>query len=301
MGFGEAMRAAGIEPPPDLVADGALHRFPTSEKRGDLAGFYILHGDGIPAGYFGCWRRGVAETWRADLGRELSGEEEAECRRRVAEARQLREEAERLRHADGATRALALWERARPASIRHPYLVRKAILAYGARELDGSLVIPLRDVAGTLRSLQSIAPDGSKLFLPGGRVRGAFYTVGRVDRCLYVAEGFATAVTIHEATGDGVAVAFCASNLEPVAVALRARHLGAVLVVCADDDTAAPVNVGLLDACKAARAACGLVAEPGFGMARAVWARGATDFNDLARLYGIDRVLSALAQAVPAW
>ena len=48
-----------------------------------------------------------------------------------------------------------------------------------------------------------------KKFLPGGKVDGCFHLLGKEpEKNLCVAEGYATAATIHEATGYAVAVAF---------------------------------------------------------------------------------------------
>ena len=48
---------------------------------------------------------------------------------------------------------------------------------------------------------------------------------------LLVAEGYATAASLHEATGYPVAVAFDAGNLAHVTKALRQQHRAALLVV----------------------------------------------------------------------
>jgi putative DNA primase/helicase len=63
--FADAIRAAGLNPPPSIYADSKLHRFASNAKLSDLSGWYVLHGDGIPAGAFGDWRTGRSETWRA--------------------------------------------------------------------------------------------------------------------------------------------------------------------------------------------------------------------------------------------
>ena len=75
--FKEAMMDGGVNPPPDITADGELHRFATNGRASDDAGFYVLHCDGVPAGLFGCWREGIESTWRFDLGRKLNRDESA--------------------------------------------------------------------------------------------------------------------------------------------------------------------------------------------------------------------------------
>src|SRR5262249_58818457 len=70
--FRDATRAAGLEPPVDLIADGKIHRFASKGKLGDDAGWYVYHGDGVPAGTFGDWRTNIKKSWRADVGRSFT-------------------------------------------------------------------------------------------------------------------------------------------------------------------------------------------------------------------------------------
>jgi len=64
---------------------------------------------------------------------------------------------------------------------------------HGIRELNGDLLIPLRDVAGELHALPYIAPNGEKRFPYGARVRGCYHSIGKPNGTLCIAEGFATA------------------------------------------------------------------------------------------------------------
>jgi KaiC/GvpD/RAD55 family RecA-like ATPase len=96
---------------------------------------------------------------------------------------------------------------------------------------------PLFAADGTLSSLQYIDADGGKLYHPGGATGGRYWSVGALDSDLiYVAEGFATAATIHEVTGKPCVVAYSASNLVPVTGSLQASHPAAKLVIVADND-----------------------------------------------------------------
>ena len=286
--FREAIRSAGLEPPDTIQADGKLHRFPSNGKRGDDAGWYVLHGDGMPAGSFGDWRTGVSETWRADIDRTLTPSEEAAHRAKVETMRREREAEETRRKAEAATKAAAIWQAAQPAPVDHPYLKRKGIKAHNARLHNDALVIPMRD-GGELHSLQFIGPDGEKRFLTGGQVAGCYFSIGAVNesQTLCIAEGYATGATIHEATAHPVVVAFNAGNLEPVARALRKKFPDLRLIICADDDVATESNPGVTKATEAARLVGGLVAIPDFGIDRP---EGTTDFNDMAAICGTEAV-----------
>jgi len=240
----DAMRAAGLSPPHPILFDGRLHRFRSGTKgqggHGDKTGWYVLFPDGVPAGKFGCWRSGVECNWRADVGRTLTPVEEMAHARRLAEAKATRD-AELARSREVAASTVEeIWANAYPATADHPYLARKGIQPHGARLTgDGRLVVPLYGADGSLSSLQYIAHDGGKLYHPGGATGGKFWQVGvsTSPGVLYIAEGFATAATIHEVTGRPCIVAYSASNLVPVTGAIREVY-GATqdLVIVADND-----------------------------------------------------------------
>src|SRR5574343_1143001 len=241
----DAMLSAGLEPPDELLLDGRIHRFKSGTKGsgshgGDKPGWYVVFGDGVPAGRFGCWRAGVEVTWRAEVGRKLTASDEMAHARRMAEAKALRDaEMERKLEVAAAT-VETIWTSAQAASPDHPYLKRKGIGVHGARVTgDGRLVVPLYGQDGNLSSLQYIAHDGSKLYHPGGQTGGKFWMLGTMDEpgTLFVAEGFATAAPTHETTNRPVIVAYSASNLVPVTGALREMS-GATqdIVIVADND-----------------------------------------------------------------
>ena len=239
----DAIMAAGLTPPKEILLDGKIHRFFSGTKGSgghDKPGFYIAFGDGIPAGRFGCWRSGVESTWRADVGRKLTHTEEMTHVRRMAEAKALRDAETAKKQEIAASTVETIWIECGPASPDHPYLKAKGIKTHGARVTgDGRLVVPLFDQAGNLSSLQYIAADGGKLYHSGAQTGSRFWQVGTIDEpgTLYVAEGFATAATIHEVTNRPCVVAYSASNLVPVTGILREIHGAAQdIVVVADHD-----------------------------------------------------------------
>ena len=136
-----------------------------------------------------------------------------------------------------------IWRDAATASADHPYLSRKGIGSHGARVTgDGRLIVPLFNASGELSSLQYISADGEKKYHPGAATGNCFWSIGTTDylslpgkgTAVYLAEGFATAATIHEVTNAAVFVAYSASNLVPVADILRERYND--LVIVADND-----------------------------------------------------------------
>lgn len=136
---------------------------------------------------------------------------------------------------------------------------------------DGNLLIPAYDEHGKMWNVQTITPDGQKLFIQesGGRTGGCFFMIGEVQPDLYdahiicIAEGYATGMSIHMATGHPVALSFVANNLPKVGAVLRQKYPNAVFVYCADDDSAKQ-DTGLKYAQEAQAITGGIIVLPDF-------------------------------------
>jgi putative DNA primase/helicase len=264
--FLDALRAAGLEPVKPLkLVDGKLERFRVvGDKAGSCNGWAVFHHHPTQHGAFGSWKTGESHTWHEAKPSTLDPAARAELQRQLRAMQQARAEEDAKVREDAATKAARLWEKARPATDAHPYLMAKQVRAYGIRQLREMLVIPARDEAGRLHTLQFIGADGAKRFLTGGRIRGCYCAIGRPIDVLLICEGYATAATLFHATGHATAAAFSAGNLEPVARALHAKFPRLALVLAADNDHATPGNPGLTAALAAARAVGGRVAVPTF-------------------------------------
>lgn len=293
--FLDAIAGAGYVAPTKLIADGELHRFSSNGKPNDDSGWYVLHTDYLPAGSFGCWRDGQTHTWRADIGRDYSPDEQLFMRERMEAQRQKREAEKEVRQKEAKLRARNLWATAMLAG-GHEYLTRKGIKTHGVKRHGNELIVPVRQ-GNEITSLQFISPDGDKRFLSGGKVQGGYYSLGNPKDApaLCVCEGFATGASINEATGLPVAVAFNAGNLVPVAQAMRSLFPDLPIVVCADDDYLTEGNTGIAKAKQAAQSVGGCVAIPQFGVNRP---EKATDFNDLALHLGNDAVKACIDAAM---
>lgn len=229
----------------------------------------------------------------------------AQRERERAERQQAEQARQQAAHAAAARDAVAQLAAASDIGVS-PYLARKGVQAYGVRFApDGCVLVPLRDAAGDLWNLQRIAPerpaDGTdKLFLKGGRKLGLWHWCGDPAGAgvLLIAEGYATAASVHQATGRPVAVAFDAGNLAHVAKALRQQHRAALLVLCGDDDRATEArtgtNTGRVKAEAAARAVCGLAVFPE-GLPD-----GGSDFNDMHQAQGLQAVGACVEAAIAA-
>lgn len=245
--------------------------------------------------------------------------EEIEARRRQAADHKAKEEAERQRKAKAQERAKQKaqqqWEAAKAADNNHPYLVRKKTQSHGLRIAGDVLLVPLADPStGEIWNLQSIHPKpilirGSKEprdkdFIPGARKAGLCHFIpGQDDSVpLCIVEGYATGATVHEATGWAVFVAFDSGNLKWVAEAVRAKHPNRKIIIAADNDQWTKGNPGIKKANEASKIINAMVATPVFPKkhlsAVPKGEKGPSDWNDLARLYGIDEARNQLSAAI---
>lgn len=128
----------------------------------------------------------------------------------------------------------------------------------------GTIAIPLRDVAGKLWSLQSINGQGTKLFPKYGRKSGCYHILGEVQdpTDMAIAEGYATAASVHMALSWPVAMSVDSGNLPAVARGLRGRYPKVRFMVAGDDDPEAAGNPGRTKAEAAAQAVHGYTVFP---------------------------------------
>lgn len=291
----EVMEAEGIFTRDPLISDGRLHRIHVEgDRRGSRNGWYVLHADPIASGAFGSWQLGITKTWHCAELRHAGVEARSVLQELLSEAERQRHVEETLSRERARSKAEKIWARAKPAPADHPYLTRKQVRSHELRASCGRLLVPLYDAGGVLRSLQFIAGDGTKLFLARGVVRGCFYLMGVPNGKLFLAEGYATAATIREATKEAVAVAFNASNLVQVAKALRQKFENLPIVIAADNDHSTDGNPGMAKALEAARAVGAKIAVPHF---HDTHSRG-TDFNDLANREGQEETKFQLSHAM---
>jgi len=282
------------------------------EKRG----WYSLHeirtdaGDTLIVGSYGVWRGLDNGAMKVQLReRELSADQRGVLRARFAEDRKRADQLRQLEADRAARRAQALWSKLSPSGDSE-YLERKGVGAYGVRfsPKTGAAAVPACDAAGRIHGLQILRDkcterQKAKQFWPAGMIkRGHFHLFGGSPVLLVlVAEGYATAASLHAATGHPVACAFVAGNLTPVCLALRKRYRGARILVCADDDSFTPGNPGITAASTAAVAVDGAWAAPQWSAdsdlqraARHAKGDKLTDFNDLQHLEGLGAVRAVI-------
>ncbi|MDA0823253.1 MAG: toprim domain-containing protein, partial [Proteobacteria bacterium] len=204
-----------------------------------------------------------ANGWRDDGTYAKPTPEELVVRRRIAEERVAKDEAEIARErADTASRAAAILKAATEAKVDNPYLVRKrvppvatlreieagaaaAILGYAPNcrgdLLTGRLLVVAVKQGDGISTLELIDGDKRKAALAGrGSKVGGYWATERlpdgdgVGLTLLIGEGVATGLSASEATGHPAIAALSSGNLPTVAKAMRERYPAAALVILAD-------------------------------------------------------------------
>ncbi|HEX4502965.1 MAG TPA: primase-helicase zinc-binding domain-containing protein [Scandinavium sp.] len=152
----------------------------------------------------------------------------------------------------------------------------------------GDLIVPLQDGTGVLVNVQLINADGLKRTLKGGQVKGAYHIIEgtkQAGKRLWIAEGYATALTVHHLTGETIMVALSSVNLLSLASLARQKHPACQIVLAADRDLSGD---GQAKAVSAAEACEGIVAlPPVFG-----------DWNDAFMQRGEDATCKAIYDAI---
>ncbi|MBP3221259.1 MAG: PriCT-2 domain-containing protein [Neisseriaceae bacterium] len=240
----------------------------------------------------------------------MSSAEIAERNRQNAKRAAKEEQERRKKAVIAAQKANDIWKnKTTPINANHPYLQKKGIsdpnvlqsIRYHPR--FNSLVVPLKN-KGNIVGLQFIKADGDKKFNAGIDKKGSAITIGNralMPQGFFVAEGFATAASIVQATGKPCVMAIDAGNLPAAMQSLKgfvAKH-NAPVVFCADKDE----NGKGEHSAKIAAEIFGNNAQviiPDFTADeiqafQAANGKKPTDFNDLQAIRGIDGVAKALS------
>ncbi len=211
---------------------------------------------------------------------------------RIEELRHKRavfDEQERAKRDSAIIAARERWMAAQHEVPSHAYLTRKGITSHGARLEGELLLVPLYGEDGKIQTIQSIAPDGRKLFVTDAPVSGGLLVIGgkvfSTTGTVIVCEGFATAASLYQATGLVTVCAFNSGNLRHVALRLAEKYPSKQYLVAGDDDRGKDKNVGRAAAIEAAQILQCQAVFPDFPAGSA-----GTDFNDMAAEYSLEAV-----------
>lgn len=155
----------------------------------------------------------------------------------------------------------------------------------------GSVIVPLLDGAGNLVNVELIRnEDGLKHTLGGGRKAGVYH---RIDGggLVAVVEGYATGLSVQQATGATVYCAMSANNLMNVAEIARSQNPDAEIIICGDhdlDNATGQRNDSTKHQTEQAALAVG---------GRALFPPEAGDWNDYHQAHGLSKTQEAIMSA----
>ncbi|SET69885.1 putative DNA primase/helicase, partial [Nitrosomonas marina] len=196
------------------VMDGLSHRIKVEgDKPGEKSGFYVVHMDGHPAGYFNNHRTKAEIRWKAK-GYSLTEAQKGAFAAQVAIRQQERKAELQVQYVKVAQAIKELLTIAPQAHVDHPYLQDKNARPNGLKVVPhntdglpqdsiikicqnrqavksvrdehpdslvfvaGDLLLPIYDTQEKLWSAQTIQPNGTKLFVAGSQKEGHFLVVG---------------------------------------------------------------------------------------------------------------------------
>ena len=300
-------RQYDVEIPGDIEF-GKIIRFSDGDDKRNKNAWAVLHSNenGSAGGAFGNWRTGEKHNkYFPPAGGSLSNSEKRAFSKKIKEDCAKAENEKYRTYENKANTAQKIWHDAREADPEHPYLKKKRIPASGLKQSGNNLMAPLQNDNGLIYSLQFIDLQGRKKFLPGGKVKGCFATLGdfSASSSICVCEGFATGATLFMALENNVVVvAFNSGNLVEVCLILKSRFPEKQIIVASDNDIKTKEKIGKNPGVDAA-----------FGAAELVGANVCvcpvdSDFNDLFCGYedfgaGLEAVRGAFAvqQICPLW
>jgi putative DNA primase/helicase len=235
-------RECGPASASDIVADDVMRDIDAEgERRGSKKIRYVLTSTPSGAAFGGFVKYNGQNEWhsyRSWPGKETNLPHSDQAF--ITERRQARkEEIERGWEDTSLVAAEHLRGLPRPSD-DHPYLRSKEIRCMGDVRLsaEGDLLLPTMQ-GSKIWSYQRILASGDKYFLTGGRTGGCYlplFTPDDDQSEVVVVEGYATGVSVREATGLPVYVAFNAGNLPPVCAYIRDLIPGARIIIAADND-----------------------------------------------------------------
>lgn len=162
---------------------------------------------------------------------------------------------------------------------------------------EAMLCLAMKDAKGEIWNVQFIQKDGTKRHLGVARTQGLFLEIPKEKEDvegneIYLCEGFATALSVHGATGARTLCCFSSGNITHVLTALKKeKWLGRFVVVC-DNDWEKQTNAGTLMRENLLKKFGGILCvQPPL----ALLSKGHSDYNDIHLSLGIAAVKKDLS------
>jgi putative DNA primase/helicase len=266
----------------ELNTDGQFYRYPAPDKATTNKACWLRVSECGRLAFFGNFITGESHSWFADSDSETNYPEYESTEVQLPLALDNRDEAQNA----AASIAITMLAEAQPARPGSHYVSMKRISPKGLKLSGFALLIPIQNIQGVIRNIQTIHPDCSKYFLKGGEIKGNFAVCGELfsTEKLFICEGYATAATIHEITGECTVAAMNAGNLMAVAQEIAANApAGIEIIIAADNDHMTAGNPGITKGTAAAEAIGAKIVYPEVPCSYLLCK--CTDFNDWEHCY----------------
>jgi len=276
---------------PQIVFDGEIHRFVPPYTKNNTGWLVASEISGTQIVTVGCWKQNRKETFCNKAAKQFTPLQRQQYSEAMARARQQAKQKKLVLQVEAKLVVNQLWSNSSDNGVKsHQYLLKKQIAALNVRiDQNNNLLIPMYDRFDELWNIQSITPNGLKLFSKGAKVKHCFHPIGILDTHpaqIILCEGFATGMSIYQATQIPTVVCFNASNLGSSAIIMRHKYPHSRLIIAGDNDQFNKINIGILKASFAAEYVQGRMVLPRFKDLSSK----PTDFNDLHCLEGLDTV-----------
>lgn len=288
------------------IFDGQGHRLKHIKDKGKkTSGSYMAHNNGIPNATLIDYR-GEKHKW-IYYGKEQYETPNTEQKKQYAENKRKAEAKKNAERIAAIHKARDYWhdpDNENATKDNSPYLKAKNVDGHVGVKVDkkGNTLIPLKNAKGEITAISTITPKGDKYFTKNGQKQGSFFIIdpdknfGKQDIPVVLAEGYATAASVNEATKFPVVVTFDAGNLGTVATWMRDFKPNNDFIIAADNDherlnhdKTKLENIGLIKANDVAEKINAKIISPDANLL----GKGNSDFNDLHRQKGIKAVQQA--------
>ncbi len=300
------MAENGLPCTDQIITDGRIHRYSIDTQRNKRDEWYIANeGNSLQnrlylTAIYGSWSTGNQYVFKSYEKCDIS---DLERQHLQSEFEQKKKEAEQqIKDAQNNVAILAtkLWNEALNEPPSQDFLIypkSKGIETIGAKfalfNKSPRILLPLKNIKGEIRSLQSIYVDERgktiKRFLQDGEKKGNFYNLGELfdGNTIYVTEGWATGVSIYSTNVGTIVIAYDAYNLLPVIEHLKKAFPKSIIIIAGDND-----ETGIKKANAAADAFQCQTIFPVFPTEKRLdfYGKAYTDFNDLHQLCGLEEV-----------
>ena len=289
----------------DLIVDGKLHRVPVVDDNvHKKSGAYLVHIDNKVSGFIQNFKTGYKSNWNSKNINSLNNSEIIYASSKP----KINFEEENLKT---STILENEFNNAKWAYNQHPYLVKKGFEKNYFLKQDefGNLLVPLKDVDGKFWSSQRIFPSGDKMIgqlltkeeKEAGikhlaKKQGCFHIIGakQIDNVkeIIICEGFATAVSIHEAIKKPVVMGIDIYNIENLVKIFKDKFPDKNIIIAPDNDKKQELkgkeNIGKITALKLKDEYKVKVILP--NLTEQEVKEGYSDFNDIHKSRGLNEI-----------